>query len=86
MKFKKLLAITLACLMLSGCAEETPVESPDNAPQASAQTVVLPKPEQTEQRPEEEPTESTAPTETSISILLKVAFLPAPSPSTVPLF
>ena len=64
MKFKKLLAIALACLLLSGCAEETPVESPDSAPQASAQSVVLPKPEQTEQRPEEEPTESAAPTET----------------------
>ena len=64
MKLKKILAVWLACLLLSGCIGETPVESPVSTPQEPTQTVVLPESEQTEQSPEEEPSVSTVPTET----------------------
>ena len=64
MKLKKILAVWLACLLLSGCIGETPVESPVSTPQEPTQTVVLPESEQTEQSPEEEPSVSTVPSET----------------------
>ena len=64
MKFKKLLAIALACLLLSGCAGKTSNVPSVSTPQEPTQTVVIPESEQTEQSPEEEPTASTVPTET----------------------
>jgi len=64
MKLKKLFAVWLACLLLSGCTGETPNVPLVSTQQEPPQTVVLPEPEQTEQSPEEEPTASTVPTET----------------------
>jgi len=64
MKLKKILAVWLACLLLSGCAGETPNVPPVSPPQEPAQSVVIPEPEQTEQSPEEEPSVSTVPSET----------------------
>lgn len=54
MKLKKLLAAALACLLLSGCGGETPVQPPVSAPQGSAQAIVIPEWEQPEQSPVEE--------------------------------
>ena len=64
MKLKKILAVWMACLLLSGCAGETPNVPPVSPPQEPTQTVVIPESEQTEQSPEEEPSVSTVPTET----------------------
>ena len=54
MKLKKFLAVSLACLLLSGCAGESPSEPPVSTPQEPAQTIVVPEQKQLVQPPAEE--------------------------------
>lgn len=72
MRYKNhILAIIMACLLLSGCTAARPTDSPLSGPPEQQQTVVLPEPEHTEeptgsnqQSPTEEGTADATPSET----------------------